>query len=219
MTRQPGSCKGGKPWPLGHLKGWRVGIMLAEPGVSCNLGQKSDGALIYSRGVRGSQLLPKPRSNLCVCVCVWLSLRCVQPTRLPCSWDSSGKNTGMGSQPVPSPGDLVDPGITFGSPEIPMSHWGSPSENQRQALFPPSSDLFPTLPIGHNQLKAKMACLMLSIKVNFLWYRTGKRRIGNEIWKVKQVTQLFYILKINIKTTTGHINLISKCCINCFLQP
>ena len=70
VTRQPGSCKGGKPWPRGHLKGWRVGIMLAEPGVSCNLGQKSDGALIYSRGVRGSQLLPKPRSNLCVCVCV-----------------------------------------------------------------------------------------------------------------------------------------------------
>ena len=168
--------------------------MLAEPGVSCNLGQKSDGALIYSRGVRGSQLLPKPRSNLCVCVCVCVCVcdchsgvsnslqpHGLQPTRLPCSWDSSGKNTGMGSQPVPSPGDLVDPGITFGSPEIPMSHWGSPSENQRQALFPPSSDLFPTLPIGHNQLKAKMACLMLSIKVNFLWYRTGKRRIGNDI--------------------------------------
>ena len=68
--RQPESCKGGKPWPPAHLKGQRVGVLIPEPGVSCNLGQKSDGALIYSRGVRGSQLLPKPRPTVCVCVCV-----------------------------------------------------------------------------------------------------------------------------------------------------
>ena len=32
-----------------------------------------------------------------------------------CPWNSSGKNTGVGSQPFPSPGDLPDPGIKPGS--------------------------------------------------------------------------------------------------------
>ena len=108
--RQPESCKGGKPWPPAHLKGQRVGVMFPEPGVSCNLGQKSDGALIYSIGVRGSQLLPKPRPTVCVCICVCVCVcdchsgmsnslqpHGLQSTRLFCSWDSPGKNTGVGS--------------------------------------------------------------------------------------------------------------------------
>ena len=33
------------------------------------------------------------------------------PARLFRPWNSPGKNTGMGSQPFPSPGDLPDPGI------------------------------------------------------------------------------------------------------------
>ena len=38
--------------------------------------------------------------------------------RLLCSWNYSGKNTGVGSQPFPSPGDLPNPGIKPGSPEL-----------------------------------------------------------------------------------------------------
>ena len=40
-----------------------------------------------------------------------------QQTRLLCSWDLSGKNTGVGL-PFPPPGDLPDPGIEPASPEL-----------------------------------------------------------------------------------------------------
>lgn len=114
MVKQPGSSNDGKSRPPVHLKGQGEGVMFLEPGVSCSLGQGSDGALTCSRGIRGSQLLPKPR-----------------PSR----------------------------------------------ENQYQALFPPSSDRLPVPSIGHNQLKARITCLMLSIKVSFLWHRTGNRGV------------------------------------------
>ena len=39
----------------------------------------------------------------------------LQPTRLLCSWDLPGKNTGVGL-PFPPPGDLPDPGIELESP-------------------------------------------------------------------------------------------------------
>ena len=39
----------------------------------------------------------------------------LKPTYL---WNSPGKNTGVGSQPFPSPGDLPDPGIELGSPAL-----------------------------------------------------------------------------------------------------
>ena len=35
-----------------------------------------------------------------------------------CPQDSPGKNTGVGSQPFPSPGDLPDPGIELMSPAL-----------------------------------------------------------------------------------------------------
>ena len=41
----------------------------------------------------------------------------LQPTRLLCSWDLSGKNTGVGLL-FPPPGDLPDPGIEPASPEL-----------------------------------------------------------------------------------------------------
>ena len=41
----------------------------------------------------------------------------LQPTRLLCSWDLPGKNTGVGL-PFPPPGDLPDPGIEPASPEL-----------------------------------------------------------------------------------------------------
>ena len=37
--------------------------------------------------------------------------------RLLCSWDSLGKNTGVGL-PFPSPGDLPDPGIKPRNPAL-----------------------------------------------------------------------------------------------------
>ena len=40
----------------------------------------------------------------------------LQPTRFLCPWDFPGKDTGM--LPFPSPGDLPDPGIKSGSPEL-----------------------------------------------------------------------------------------------------
>ena len=40
----------------------------------------------------------------------------LQPARLICPWNPPGNNTGVGSQPVPSPGDLPDPGTEPGSP-------------------------------------------------------------------------------------------------------
>ena len=41
----------------------------------------------------------------------------LQPTRLLCSWDLPGKNTGVGLL-FPPPGDLPDPGIEPASPEL-----------------------------------------------------------------------------------------------------
>ena len=37
---------------------------------------------------------------------------------LPPLWNSPGKNTGVGSQPFPSPGDIPDPGIELRSPAL-----------------------------------------------------------------------------------------------------
>ena len=37
-----------------------------------------------------------------------------EPTRLLCPWDSPSKNTGVGSQPFPSPGDVPDLGSNSG---------------------------------------------------------------------------------------------------------
>ena len=42
----------------------------------------------------------------------------IYPARLLCPWNSPGKNTGVGSGRVPSPGDLPDPGIKPGSPAL-----------------------------------------------------------------------------------------------------
>ena len=52
------------------------------------------------------------------------------PTRLLCSWDSPGKNTGVGWH---SPGDLPDPGTKHGSPAL----WADslPSEPPEKTLF------------------------------------------------------------------------------------
>ena len=41
----------------------------------------------------------------------------LQPTRLLCSWDSPGKDIGMGGRSL-SPGDLPDPGTEPGSPAM-----------------------------------------------------------------------------------------------------
>ena len=41
----------------------------------------------------------------------------LHPTRLLCPWNSSGKNTGVGSHSL-TPGDLSDSGIEFGSPAL-----------------------------------------------------------------------------------------------------
>ena len=40
----------------------------------------------------------------------------LQPVRPLCPWNSPGRNTGVGSPPVPSPGDLPDPGTKPRSP-------------------------------------------------------------------------------------------------------
>ena len=40
------------------------------------------------------------------------------PIRLLCPWNSPGRNTGVGSQPFPSPRDLPHPGIELGSPAL-----------------------------------------------------------------------------------------------------
>ena len=61
----------------------------------------------------------------CVYVCVQL-LSCVYlfvipwtaAHRLICPWDFPGKNTGMGCQPFPSPGDFPDPRIEPRSPAL-----------------------------------------------------------------------------------------------------
>ena len=42
----------------------------------------------------------------------------LQPTRLLCPWNSPGKNTGVGSQPFPSPGNLSNPVIEPESPAM-----------------------------------------------------------------------------------------------------
>ena len=60
------------------------------------------------------------------------------PTGLLSSWDSSGKNTGVGCH-----GDLPHPGIEPISPKspalqaesLPMSHWGSPKEGCNTLKF------------------------------------------------------------------------------------
>ena len=40
----------------------------------------------------------------------------LQPVRPLCPWNSPGRNTGVGSPPFPSPGDLPDPGTKPRSP-------------------------------------------------------------------------------------------------------
>ena len=65
----------------------------------------------------------------------------LQPSRLLCPWDSSGKNTGVGS-PSPSPGDLPDPGIKPMSLKFPVltdsllprRHLGSPKVLRRAQI-------------------------------------------------------------------------------------
>ena len=50
---------------------------------------------------------------MCICSCSVYSLpsQALQPTRLLCPWDFPGQNTGVGSQPFLSPGDLPSPGV------------------------------------------------------------------------------------------------------------
>ena len=52
-----------------------------------------------------------------VCVCSVVS-NSLWPTGLLCSWDSPGKNTGVGCDSNPPPGDLPDPGIEPTSPVL-----------------------------------------------------------------------------------------------------
>ena len=57
----------------------------------------------------------------------------LQPSRLPCPWDSPGNNTGVGCHALLW-GDLPDSGIESSSPaspelqadSLPLSHLGSP---------------------------------------------------------------------------------------------
>ena len=77
------------------------------------------------------------------------------PTWLPCQWNSPGKNTGVGSQLFPSPGDLPNPGteprspalqvnfLPSGPPQKPASYWAR-SQNLlwfQRLLFPNSMPL------------------------------------------------------------------------------
>ena len=42
----------------------------------------------------------------------------LQPVRPLCPWNSPGRNTGVGSPPFPSPGDIPNPGIEPRSPAL-----------------------------------------------------------------------------------------------------
>ena len=52
-------------------------------------------------------------TQLCPTFCK--PMDCMQPARLFCPWDFSGKNTGVGSFPSP---DLPNPGTEPGSPAL-----------------------------------------------------------------------------------------------------
>ena len=70
-----------------------------------------------------TEFSPQPGMCVCVCVCLvtqsYLTLRlhglCL--ARLPCPWDSPGKNTGVGSHSLLQ-GNPPDPGIEPGSPSM-----------------------------------------------------------------------------------------------------
>ena len=59
----------------------------------------------------------------------------LQPTRLLCSRNSPGKNTGVGL-PFPSPGELRDPGIELGPPALQVDSLPSelPGRPQRRHM-------------------------------------------------------------------------------------
>ena len=59
----------------------------------------------------------------------------LQPARLFCSWDSPGKDTGVGCLPFPSPGDLPAPGIKPGSPALQADSWLSEPVGKPSYLY------------------------------------------------------------------------------------
>ena len=79
--------------------------------------------MIEWKDISSPLLMKMPKSQLtvqCVCVCVpsYPTLQPLQPVRLLCPWDFSGKNTARGC-PFPSPVDLPNPGIKSASPAVP----------------------------------------------------------------------------------------------------
>ena len=71
--------------------------------------------------------------------CLTLQAHGLQPARLICPWNPPGNNTGVGSQPVPSPGDLPDLGIETASPTY--SHRLRAKQQQKRSLMAHSSAL------------------------------------------------------------------------------
>ena len=96
----------------------------------------SVGNIVNTVVFRSSALCSVPQS------CLTLPPHGLQPARLPCPWDSPGKNPGVGA--IPSSRDLPDPGINPGllyhlhwqADSLPLSHLGSPQLEIQEILTP-----------------------------------------------------------------------------------
>ena len=115
--------------------------------------------------------------HLCVCVsCSVMSDSLwphgLQPTRLLCSWDSPGKNTGL---PCPPPGDLPSPGIKSQSHDLHLLHWQASS----LPLAPPEMSNISYV------YSTNIYWTTLYIKpCAEVWWSSGKRDTWSSLWNL-----------------------------------
>ena len=86
--------------------------------------------------------------------------------RFLCPWNSSSQNTGVGSQPFPSPGDLPNPGIEPRSPakqadSLPSEPPGKP-KNTKMGSLSLLQGIFPTQELNWSLLHCRQILYQVS---------------------------------------------------------
>ena len=113
----------------------------------------------------------------------------LQPARLLHLCDFLGKNTGVSSQPLPSPGDLPHPGIKHPSPALQVD--SLLSEPPGKPLHLPYDPVIPLPGIYPREIKTMFKNLYMNVYSNVI--HSHQKRVTNQIfysWWTNQQTEV-----------------------------